>query len=202
MDRIIIILIVLINLSCEKAKAQIDFIDEIDKNQFQVMSTNSLGMIGTTDWYNPNPVEGGEQTNIYGEFTISMIHKDGGQEWVMSQLTKSTLPCPSRYGNKCGDKNVRIAAHRLLIEDKAKLNEFAKWAFYIDKQYLFPFTEEAEGGTSTSYFTKENTKFEVVLYQQLPGETVWTEIDRRMVNDDEYLDWESSFKKAKAKEYN
>ncbi len=199
---LVFLIIVIINLSCEKAKAQVNFIDEIDKNQFQVMDVNSLGIVGARDWYNPDPTLGGAQTNIYGEFSLSMIHKDGGQEWVMSQLTKPALPCPSRYNNKCGSNNVRIAIHRLLVEDKVKLIEFSKWVFFIDKQYLEPFTEGTDEGMVTTYGTKENSSFEVILYQQLSGETVWTEVERRMVNDDGFSDWESSFIESKEKEYN
>ena len=204
MNKILMPLIVIVILSCTKTQttSTIDFVQEIDKTQFSVMGINSLGMITSNDFYDSGVTQTGVENNPYGNFNMFMIHQDGGQEWVMSELEKSAYTCPTRYNGSCDANNVRIAANRLLIEDQNKLIEFAKWVFFIDKQFLESFTEETDGGIVTTYNTIDNSSFEVVLYQQLPGETVWIQIDIQTVNDDQFFDWKINFRKYKEEKYN
>ncbi len=204
MKKLLIILVVLINTNCSKAQStsSIDFIGEMDQTELYTLTTGSLGLVYGSDGYFPDVVVKGKEDNPYGDISLYMIHKDGGQEWVKKEMLNPKYSCPNRINGDCDNNNVRIACARLLVEDKSKLIDFAKWVFFIDKKYLVPFTEQGDTGMVTTYNTKDNSLFEVIVYQQLPGETVWTELERRTVNDDELSEWESDFIKSKEQKYN
>ena len=172
--------------------APVDFVDYL--GVYQNAIPDNAGMIQVECAYN-------EDGDDFGNVTIHLIHKDGGVDWVKETFTRFPIPA----GEKYYDDPPFTAGKRLLNEDKVDLIEFAKWAFFIDKQYLESFTETVEGGDYTSWSPKDDTPLEVILYQQLPGEAKWLEMERKSFNDVEAYwnsDWESNFTKAKAKEYN
>lgn len=107
------------------------------------------------------------------------------------------------------------------IHDKAEghfCNNYNKWVFFIDKEYLEPKLESAEGGEFTFYYPKKNSEITVVLFEQKAGSQKWIAIDSITYKTDSdgnevetsdkkgsyYLssEWESNFIEEKVKESN
>ena len=202
------LLLFLFGCSNQESKAQtyssVDFLNYVGTSQNAY--PNNSGMIKIGSVYN-------EDGNTFGNATIYLIHKDGGINWVKETFVRFPK---ATYGSQ----PPYTAGKRLLNEDKADQIEFAKWAFVIDKQYMESkmVTYDQDGGdnfdadgnlidqvTVEEWLVKENTPIEVVLYEQLAGETQWRELERRSYADDMAFyesDWKTNFRKEKEAEYN
>jgi hypothetical protein len=136
--------------------------------------------------------------NPYGNAQIYMIHKNGGDWW----LNKAKELNPDKPYSQ-----LLYAEELYKSQDSTKLNDYCKWAFYIDKKYLK--AETSGGGEKdvvyTSYFP--TYPYTVVLYEQKAGSDKWVEIDRKTFQSEEEkikenCEWECGFYNNKLKELN
>lgn len=139
-----------------------------------------------------------DSENPYGNARVYMIHKNGGN-WWMKQAKKEfpEMAYPEDWYVENLYKN----------EDSMKLEDYHKWAFFIDKKYLK--AETSGGGEKdvvyTSYFP--TYPYTVVLYEQKAGSDEWVEIDRKTFHSEEEkikenCEWECRFYNNKLKELN
>lgn len=149
------------------------------------------------------------KNNELGNADIYLIHEKGGNWWI--DQAKNAYP-------------KMVYPHDWYIDDIYKKTEgsfyknYNKWAFFIDKKYLEPKLESAEGGEFTSYYPRKNSEINVVLFEQKAGDKEWVAIDSITYKTDDdgneiktndekgsyYLSsvWESNFIKQKVKESN
>lgn len=107
------------------------------------------------------------KNNNIGNAEIYLIHKKGGAWWC--QQAKRRFP--NNYYAE------RFFADFLLKKDTINLNNYNKWAFFIDKKYLEKRLESAEGGEFISHYPSRNSEILIVLYEQKAGSSNWIAID-------------------------
>ncbi|GAB4507764.1 MAG: hypothetical protein Tsb004_03690 [Allomuricauda sp.] len=165
------------------------------------ISANTMGIIHLDAEYSV-------KNNKAGNADIYLIHKKGGDWWI--EQAKKNFPKSIVSRNR--------HAKQIITQDSKALNDYNKWAFFIDKKYLESKLESAEGGEFTSYYPKRNSKIVVILFEQNVGNSEWVAIDsityktdsegNEIKTSDEkgsyYLssEWESNFIKQKVKESN
>jgi hypothetical protein len=165
------------------------------------ISANAKGVIHLDSEYSV-------KNNKTGNADIYLIHKNGGDWWI--EQAKKNFPKSIVSRNRY--------AKRIITQDSNVLNDYNKWAFFIDKEYLEPKLESAEGGEFTSHYPRKNSEIKVVLFEQKPGDTEWVAIDGITYNTDSdgnevetsdkkgsyYLssEWKTNFIKEKVKESN
>jgi hypothetical protein len=138
---------------------------------------------------------------IIGLFDGYLIHKNGGDWWYQEAKRRF----PNEKGTRDRYLSHYTVAERLLKEDKDSLKNYNKWVYFIDIKDLFVTTEK-DGDTGKDMLAVYPTfkkPIEVIMYQQIAGERVWREVDRKICQTlNEFTDWESSFIKKKIAESN
>jgi len=188
-------------ISCAQATKEISKLSEDIMNSARNISANSKGVVHLETSFRV-------KNNNVGNADIYLIHKNGGNWWVKQAKKKF----PDNYYAE------GFYATSLIENDSSWSDSYHKWAFFIDKKYLEPQLESAEGGEFTSYYPKKNSKIVVILFEQKAGNSEWTAIDsityktdsegNEIKTSDEkgsyYLssEWESNFIKQKVKESN
>lgn len=203
-ESIIVLISFLLVSSCwqnKKASVETKKLPDNFLNSAGNISGNSKGVVHLETSYRV-------KNNNVGNADIYLIHKKGGEWWI--EQAKKNFPKSIVSRNRY--------AKRIITQDSKVFNDYNKWAFFIDKVYLEPKLESAEGGEFTSYYPKKNSEIKVVLFEQKAGETEWMAIDSITYNTDSdgnevetsdetggyYLSsvWESNFIKQKVKESN
>jgi len=204
MEKTKIILLVFftgILVSCAQGAKEISKLSENIMKSARNISANSKGVIHLETSYRV-------KNNNVGNADIFLIHKNGGNWWIKQANKKF----PDNYYAE------GFYATSLVEKDSSWSDNYNKWAFFIDKEYLEPKLESAEGGEFTSYYPKKNSEIIVVLFEQKTGHQKWMAIDSITYKTDSegneikisdetggyYLSsvWESNFIKQKVKESN
>ena len=144
-----------------------------------------------------------ENGTIIGIFEGYLIHSNGGSWWY-NQAKK-------RFPKDRGSRNKYLShysvAERLLRDDRDSLKNYNKWVFFTDMKYLYKsnYLHGETGKEIESVQYLKDKPFEIVLYQQLAGETKWLEIERRIFDNKKKqskIKWESNFIKERLAESN
>ena len=184
------------------------------------VSANTKGRIQAETWYK-------DVGNEAGNAHVYMIHKNGGDWWhrdVKKKYPQHVEDCVQMFAKD-------YAVERLLKQDSIFVNDYNKWAFFVDKKHLkgqpnygddFFQLDKDENSYLPSeaeiqkikkkldYYEKPNITLEVILYEQKAGSKQWVEIDRRKYRTDQEGNriypkgehWESDFIDQKLKESN
>lgn len=148
--------------SIETQKLPENFLDSAGN-----ISANAKGVIHLDAEYSV-------MNNELGNADIYLIHKKGGDWWI--EQAKKNFPKSIVSRNRY--------AKQIITHDSKALDDYNKWAFFIDKKYLETKLESAEGGEFTSHYPKKNSEITVVLFEQKAGDTEWVAIDSITYNTD------------------
>jgi hypothetical protein len=170
-------------------------------NSARNISANSKGIVHLETSYRV-------KNNNVRNADIYLIHKNGGNWWIKQANKKF----PDNYYAE------GFYATSLVEKDSSWSDSYNKWAFFIDKEYLEPKLESAEGGEFTSYYPKKNSEITVVLFEQKSGDKEWMAIDSITYKTDNhgneletndkkgsyylFSEWENNFIEEKVKESN
>ena len=198
------ILVLLIIVCCTNGCAQIKKEEKIN-DDFRPMnflinngdlkySAGKNGMIRFRCYYG----ESFESENPFGNAQVYMIHKNGGDWWMKQAKEKyPEMPYPEDW----------FVEDLYKSQDTSKLNDYHKWAFYIDKKFLK--AETSGGGEKDIVYTSYHPTYPytVILYEQKTGSDKWLEIDRKTFQSEEEkikenCEWECGFYNNKLKELN
>lgn len=185
-----------------KASIETQKLPEIFLDSAGNISANAKGVIHLDAEYSV-------MNNELGNADIYLIHKNGCDWWISQ--AKSKFPKMAYPQDWFIDDLYRE-------KDFSFYSNYNKWVFFIDKKYLEPKLESAEGGEFTSYYPKKNSEIVVILFEQKVGNSEWVAIDRITYKTDSdgneiktndkngvhYLsrEWESNFIMEKVKESN
>ncbi|MDC6385655.1 hypothetical protein PP180_09760 [Muricauda sp. SK9] len=151
----------------KKASIEIKKLPNNFLNSAGNISANTKGIIHLDAEYSV-------KNNKTGNADIYLIHKKGGDWWI--EQAKKNFPKSIVSRNRY--------AKQIIAQDSKALNDYNKWAFFIDKKYLETKSESAEGGEFTSHYPKKNSEITVVLFEQKAGDTEWVAIDSVTYNTD------------------
>jgi hypothetical protein len=202
MKKIILILttiFVLPSCKAQSSKREIayngfDFTNEIlgfSSNE----ATDSTNMINFELYYM-------DSTKIFlGHARGFMIHKKGIKYWF--NYAQKEYKEIGEYSNK--NYGYSNASEKLEGKDRYLLNDFDKWMFFVDKQYLKKVAGTGEWDANDpnlgkplppEYYEKENIEIEELLLEQKAGEKVWYIIDKKKFKTDEYgnrVKWQDAY---------
>ena len=103
--------------------------------------------------------------NPFGNAQVYMIHKNGGDWWMnkAKELYPDKSYYPLFYANELYES-----------QDSNHMDDYHKWAFYIDKKYL---KAETSGGRKrySLYLLSSNLSHTLIIYEQKAGFNKWVE---------------------------